>query len=396
MSATDSTEASPDGRRHLPVLDGVRGLAILLVLIHHFTPEGLIRPDATFSLYRWLHLGWTGVDLFFVLSGFLITGILVDARSSPHYYRNFYARRALRIFPLYYGALFLLFVVVPLTLSVGNLWGVARKLLGEHFASYEQVRANQLWLWLYLSNVVTALTGQEWYVAGHFWSLAVEEHFYLVWPLVIRVFPLRWLPVACLGVAMGSLALRVVMLAAGVDAHTLYVLTPCRLDGLALGGWLALAARGSWGLDSLARHTWWVALGCAAALAVGFAVQGSPGRGSPFLATAGFFLLALLFGSLLLHALTAPATSWTGRLFRSTVLCQLGKYSYGLYVLHRLLLMPLRKLLPPEYLADVTGSLGLGLLAFQVVALAASVAVAWLSWHLYEKHFLKLKRYFES
>jgi peptidoglycan/LPS O-acetylase OafA/YrhL len=184
------------------------------------------------------------------------------------------------------------------------------------------------------------------------------------------------------------------MLVAGADPWTLYVLTPCRLDGLALGGWLALVARGQGGLTPLARYAAWAALGCVAALAAGFAAQGSPGHGSPFLATAGFFLLALLFGALLVHALTARATGWTGRLFRSTALCQLGKYSYGIYVLHRPLITPLRKLLPLERLTDFTGSLTLGLLAFQVVALTASVLVAALSYHLYEVHFLKLKRFF--
>src|SRR5438874_11818359 len=136
-----------DGRgtreaKHIPSLDGLRGLAIILVLLFHFTPEGgghtLIGV-----LTRWVsRLGWCGVDLFFVLSGFLITGILFDAKGSPHYFRNFYMRRVLRIFPLYYGVLLVVFIIVPLfkTMTADD-W---------------RLMNNQHWLWLYAANIPPA------------------------------------------------------------------------------------------------------------------------------------------------------------------------------------------------------------------------------------------------
>src|SRR4051812_39004746 len=110
MSTTGASRRAHEG--FIPALDGLRGIAILLVLFHHFT---IYRPDR--GLDKWLAnipaAGWIGVDVFFVLSGFLITGILLDARDRRHYFRNFYARRALRIFPLYYLVVFVGLILLP-------------------------------------------------------------------------------------------------------------------------------------------------------------------------------------------------------------------------------------------------------------------------------------------
>ncbi|HEV2844590.1 MAG TPA: acyltransferase, partial [Thermoanaerobaculia bacterium] len=216
----------------LPALDGLRGLAILLVLLLHFTVYG--GPPATEGIdklfYRAAQAGWIGVDLFFVLSGFLITGILYDAKGGENYFRSFYARRVLRIFPLYYGALAVFLLLVP------------------------ALRPGSFWHWTYLSNVQIAREGwPDSGALGHFWSLAVEEQFYLFWPVAVLLLARRSLMAACWVCLAGSLLLRVGLHLADQETAA-FVLTPARLDSLAAGALLALAARGPEGLAPVARR----------------------------------------------------------------------------------------------------------------------------------------------
>ena len=157
-------------RPHIPALDGLRGLAIVLVLIRHFMPWHPTKVLAEQLLNGFLAMGWVGVDIFFVLSGFLITGILVDAKQSSHYFRNFYCVLRLRIFPLYYAMVLLCTAILPAL----RIWPEGRP-AGSSF-----------WWWTYLSNIPAAFYPEMkpgW--LGVFWSLAVEQHFYLVWPVVI-------------------------------------------------------------------------------------------------------------------------------------------------------------------------------------------------------------------
>src|SRR5919112_3639916 len=149
---------------HVPVLDGVRGLAILLVLFRHTSRWMHAEPGAGSAVYAMLSSGWVGVDLFFVLSGFLITGILVDSRGGEHYFRNFYVRRALRIFPLYYGFLAVVFLVLP-------------QFYGYEGGKFGTLQDNQPWYWGYLVNVLVAARGTDQTPLNttHLWSLAVEE-----------------------------------------------------------------------------------------------------------------------------------------------------------------------------------------------------------------------------
>ncbi len=156
--------------QHIPALDGIRGIAILVVMMHHFTVYGgMASTNALDRAFRTLTLpGWVGVDLFFVLSGFLITGILYDAKEKRHYFRTFYMRRVLHIFPLYYVVLVIVFLIAPRLFTAD--------------AALQSFTGEQWWYWTYLSNVSTALSGWHEYLAfGHFWSLAVEEQFYLLW-----------------------------------------------------------------------------------------------------------------------------------------------------------------------------------------------------------------------
>src|SRR5262249_55951728 len=219
---------------YLRELDGVRGVAILLVMLFHFgavVSEGGAPTGAASKLVqRAVGAGWCGVDLFFVLSGFLITGILYDTKGQPGYYRTFYARRTVRIFPLYYGLLVASFLVRP--------WAGLGPPAPEGY---------QGWFWLYLANVLRVVHGGE--ACGrleHFWSLAVEEHFYLIWPFVVRTLGRAALLRACVGVGVAALAFRAFAVAKGWP-FAAYMLTPARVDTMAVGAWLALAARGPGG-----------------------------------------------------------------------------------------------------------------------------------------------------
>lgn len=169
LSAHALVSTGSGSRHHLQELDGLRGFAILLVLCSHLVslPPGGRSPFVDRLVGMILGLGWVGVDLFFVLSGFLITGILVQSRGGPHYFRNFYARRSLRIFPLYYLFLAIATFISPLLLSPESILTLPK----EHAWVY----------WLYLSN----FGGKPSEAFAHTWSLAVEEQFYLVWPAIV-------------------------------------------------------------------------------------------------------------------------------------------------------------------------------------------------------------------
>lgn len=218
----------------IPELDGLRGLAIFLVLIcHYFVPVG---PEHSwFVRFGYVtHLGTNGVDLFFVLSGFLIGGILLNSRGSATYYRTFYIRRFHRIFPVYYLWLILFGVATYLAPFWGSFWA----------DKFHAVRP--LWTYfLFLQNfsfIPLFYAFAQAYWLWPMWSLAVEEHFYLVMPLLMRRMTVRRLVYLLLALVLISPFLRAVICKAfawGPSAALLW--TPCRADQLALGVLLAVA-----------------------------------------------------------------------------------------------------------------------------------------------------------
>ena len=220
-------------RGHLPALDGLRGVAVLLVLGFHFLHlDGREELPFDRAVLAAAGAGWCGVDLFFVLSGFLITGILLDAKGSEGWLSTFWTRRALRIFPLHYAYLAALFLVAPWLLPAAGLAVPA---------------TTQAWFWTYSGNVLFALRGTfdgAPSFTAHLWSLAVEEQFYLVWPLVVALLTRRGVAWACLTAIAGAAALRFALLSHGPElANAAYVLMPSRMDALAIGGLAATLAR---------------------------------------------------------------------------------------------------------------------------------------------------------
>lgn len=371
---------------HIPALDGIRGIAILLVLgTHFYNYDGL--PPPTLLVDRALStitaVGWIGVDLFFVLSGFLITGILYDAKGCEHYFRNFYARRVLRIFPVYYVALVVFLVVLPY-IDPDN-----RRLLA--------LQADSFWYWTYLTNVRIALAGFPWFGAlGHFWSLAIEEQFYLAWPAVVFLFGRSNLIRVCLLCIGAAFALRLLLILGGYGTAA-YVLTPARMDALAMGACIALIARGPGGLAPLARVAQPVAIVSAAVLIAIFVWRQGLLPWDPLMKTIGHTLLGTLFSAMLVLALMSRDQAAWGRVCTSSTLRFFGRYSYGLYVFHH----PILYFSPATWLfldqvPLVFGSLLLKKLVFVSALMTVSIGLALLSWHLYEMRCLKLKRLFEA
>jgi peptidoglycan/LPS O-acetylase OafA/YrhL len=375
----------PSLRGHLPVLDGVRGLAVTMVLVFHFvgtmTPTNWVEQ----SIVGVTKYGALGVDLFFVLSGFLITGILYDSRDDPNYFRNFFMRRVLRIFPLYYGVLVLVFLVAPL---IPMLRGPTLDYLLER----------QAWAWLYGINFYIAKQG-DWSFSylNHFWSLSVEEHFYLFWPFVVLLLARRprVLIAASLAIALGAVLARTSGSLAGLSWWTTVVFTPFQLGGLALGGFMALMVRRTGGVERLMQALPRVLIVTGVLLAATLVWTRLVSRQELELvgsARSGLYLV--LLACLLLWVLTAPERSATSRFFSHRFMVLLGTYSYGLYVYHHFISYYLTVNRVELQVADWLGSHG-GAVALQAtLGMLASLVLAYLSYELYEKRFLQLKRLF--
>lgn len=377
----------PRSAVHIPALDGLRGLAILLVLAAHFAgPERYTKSGLIYS--RLVGAGWTGVDLFFVLSGFLITGILYDSKEGPDYFRNFYIRRALRIFPLYYGMLFCYFILVP-------------HLKHNISPGYRQILSIQPWCWLYGTNILMAIRNAWCFDAtgvhlGHFWSLAVEEHFYLVWPVLVFTLRRRMMMWVCAAAIVFALAFRVAIWWAGVPALASYVATPCRIDALAMGGLIALLSRNP--RQGLHRYRG-VVLHGTLILGVVLVMMLLWMRGlwweHPVVRTVGFTIIAAFYACFLSLIVLAPSGTVLASCFSNQAMRTLGRYSYGLYVLHVPVSVAVGKYVQQAidpyvhvYIANR--------IIFSVVMMVICLAAAAASFYLVEAHFLRLKRFFPS
>ena len=362
---------------HVRSLDGFRGMAFLLVFLRHFTLTSHTGSRAMAGAMAVGQGGWIGVDLFFALSGLLITGILLDTREQPGYFRKFYARRALRIFPLYYGVALLLLALTPV---LHLKWRLGHLLYLIYAGNFAMSRDPTLAL---VAPDVQLL---------HLWSLAVEEQFYLLWPLVVFLAPgRRRLAQVCVGLSLLGLGLRAVFVLTiphGDAYGWCYEMLPTHMDGLLYGSLAAIAvrSRATATVQTMARRLLAVAVIALAAVygAVGFNLY------SGVMVLAGFPVLAVLFTTVLVVALE-PGT-WASRLGSWPVLRFFGKYSYGMYVFHILLSPALSRY--QGRLQAALHSVVLGGLAYILLTLVGTCVVAVLSYQLYEKHWLRLKRYF--
>jgi len=360
-------------------LDGLRGLAIGGVLAAHFLNAWPGRTALDRAVVGALGLGWAGVDLFFVLSGLLITGILVDALGGRGWWTSFLARRALRIFPLYWLALALFGLVGPAA-GLIDPWTFGRW---------------GWWYWSYLGNWAFAAQ-QVIPPLSHFWSLGVEEQFYLGWPAVVWLARGRRLGQVALGlVLLGPVARAVIVYGSGWPPGSAFRVTPGRMDELALGALLAVLLRSSAGRAGLLR-AWRPA---ALAGALGFVALGLGNDGfdmhRPALEIWSHTLLGLGFGGLVAGVVCTEGTaSALQRLLSLRPLQALGRYSYGIYVIHYFVhLAALRWLRASEAGAALLASRA-GYVVYAAAGAAVTCSLAALSWHLVEQRFLALKRFF--
>lgn len=341
--------------KKIPQLDAVRGIAVLLVLLHNT------------DVYPSLHLGliagngWMGVDLFFVLSGFLITGILLDTKQSERCFQNFYARRCLRIWPLYYSALLFMFVIVPLLHP-----SEAHAIFGA--------RSSPWWAYpLFLQNFLIPIPTSAAGLLGVTWSLAVEEQFYLVWPLVVRFCTKSQLCRIAAAVICLSPVLRFYL---SLHQVNIYSNTFCRLDGLMAGALLAVVVRSAGFQPSRFLTRAWILFLVSVPLALGIEIFHARWIGFSVVAAASVsFVYLALFST----------QKWLQAILTNRPLVYTGTISYGIYILEKI---PL----------DVAKVLHLDGHPFLSLALttAATYTLATVSWKFLEKPFLKLKRYFET
>jgi peptidoglycan/LPS O-acetylase OafA/YrhL len=357
--AANSISAKPAGRTgHMRQLDGLRFVAVAAVAWHHWLPRH------TFGLPL-----WSGVHLFFVLSGFLITGILLDAKMADSQVgpgrtlRIFYARRVLRIFPLYYAVL-----AAASVLNVSDL------------------RSHWFWHAAFASNYFFLFKVHGWYgLISHLWTLSVEEQFYLCWPLIILFVAVRRLPVVFGGFALVSLVYRLLarIYFANGDLHEIATLG-C-LDGFAIGALLAYYARvPNEGFRALLarRH---LLLGLLVAV---YATMNWSGQLAATAGAVSFTVLYLIYG-IVIYDCSVGATGVFALVLDRRVPRYLGTISYGLYLFHNF------ALLPAMFTVDFLGlALPPGSAWWPVLFAFWTVALASLSWHVFEKPINGLKRKF--
>lgn len=358
---------------YIKELDGLRGVAIVLVLIHHFWPS-----TGYWSRFEDVaRLGWIGVDLFFVISGFLITGILLETAGKDGYYRNFYARRALRIFPLYYLFLAFVYTTIPF-FQDGNYWQT----------SLVTGSGSPLWYICYLGNVREALLGKSpAYYLAPLWSLAIEEQFYLSFPLLVASLSRRGLATVLWMIVFFAPIFRFATIRLYPPNDLIqYVSTFSRADEIALGCLLAVWFRSSQEMLPRASATAFVLL-MLAVLSVTFHFSWLD-RALPFCRSAGYSLTGFAAFAVVLWVMQNRGSLATG-VFRFRPLCFVGMICYGIYLLHR----------PAETCLSVVLWLfnidcDPGSLYLLGAKFAAAVLLATASWYVVEKPFLRLKHLF--
>ena len=293
----------------------------------------------------------------------------------------------LRVWPLYYGVLIAVFIMGP-TSGLNGLNGM------------KELSAEQGWLWAYGSNLILALRDRwflraEWLEMGHFWSLAVEEHFYLVWPFLVYFLDRRRLAAVCLAGILLTAPIRYALLRLGVSEISIYVLTPCRMDALLIGGLLAMMVRWSGGPRRLLIPARWCTSLALLAIVVTLCHDGA--WLNPYgwrMQQMGYSGLASAFGGLLILVLNArPGGTWHA-VWTSAPLRMLGRYSYGLYVYHCLFGRLIEERLRPLYAGPTQTATLLSLLTLAATSLALFLLVAAASYQIIEMPFLRLKRHF--
>jgi peptidoglycan/LPS O-acetylase OafA/YrhL len=356
-------EAPAKRSERLPELDGLRGIAILQVVLWHYALLEPLHGSFVYYVLKLLRLSWSGVDLFFVLSGFLIGGILLDARESPNYFKTFYIRRFCRIFPLYY-------LVVAVLLAGQTFFASSPVFKGTfHWPVYAA----------YLQNFWSAATGS---LGPAFlavtWSLAVEEQFYLSLPMLIRITSAKILPWILTGIVVLTPLIRTYVFDHYGGGVACYVLPFCRTDSLCLGVLGALLVRSPVAMKAAEQSRRVInLLFCVVSAGVIWFLFEHPSPMTKVMSGAGYTLLAIFYWMVLLKGILQP-DGVIARILRLRALQQLGILAYGVYLFHQPVMMICNGNTPPQFAT---------LSAYSTVALAfvLTIVLAKISWHFFEK-----------
>ncbi len=344
---------------HRIQLDSIRALAVILVMIQHFDPGTI----------HWVELGFAGVRVFFVLSGFLITGILLRARQTAEIdriskwrvLRNFYARRFLRIFPVYY-------LVILLTWLAGI--GPMRESVGWHLS--------------YLSNIYFYRRGDGNFSVTHLWSLAVEEQFYLLWPLLILFLPRKWLVGAIVSAICIGPLFRTAIVLLGGNAWQASVLMPACLDALGMGALVAILS--FLGRDKLKRGLLNASLALGAILYLGSAVAGHFSHAAAW--TVPYGVSVALWSAWLIDGAYSGIGGTMGRILSFRPAVYLGTISYGVYLIHNFVPVEVNRVFGFSPAHEMPMPIR------PIIMFLVTVLLASLSWYGFERPINALKRFF--
>jgi peptidoglycan/LPS O-acetylase OafA/YrhL len=357
-------------RSHYPALDGLRGVAILLVVLYH-----------NFGFIKQSYFGWLGVDLFFVLSGFLITSILLKDIGKPGYLKNFFIRRILRIFPLYYLILIIFLILFP-------LFGLYKKEL-HYFTQH------QWWLWTYLQNWLYSfyLISDAKFLT-HLWSLAVEEQFYLLWPFIILLVkkPKRLLFIMVLMLLLVITARSVIWFYRVEDLNytTLYTFT--RIDGICIGSIIALLMK--YKPDMIGKNMTAIVLFLAVINFIFYFINQNGNYSYPYFAFVGYTTFCAMFGLLLHEVVINDDKYFANRILSFRPLIFFGKISYGFYVYH----WPVYIMVNTFFLNFLKNNTGFGdyyvRAGSSLLSTILAIIISVISYYFFEKYFLTLKNKF--
>lgn len=364
---------------HLIQLDGLRGIAVLLVCIAHFYQVDELNLYETNKYvgiisFKLSQIGLRGVDLFFILSGYLITRILITTKESANYFLSFYMRRFFRIFPLYYFVLFLSFFILPNFIYLND--------------ANQQIIEHQWKLWSYTSNMFF-LHPVDWDIStfpnfGHFWSLAVEEHFYIFWPFLVyfankNVKIFMW--------CIFFISLFTWILGFYIPYFNWTTLNYSSV--LAIGGLIAyyeLFEKEKIFSYYAKIKKYWIYIFILLLISA-FIPRSFEEFGHFFM-----FVVSLFFFSTLV--VITIFSNIFNKTFSNSVLVFIGKISYGIYVYHGLLRPYFKVWFYEPLLLNIHNGIIVSIL-HTIISTSISVCIAYLSWQFFEKHVIKLKRYFQ-
>ena len=351
-------------------MDGLRGIAILLVVFYH-----------NFGFVKYFFFGWIGVDLFFVLSGFLITDILLNTVNKPGYFKNFYAKRVLRIFPLYYLSLIIFLLILPRI-----------KDFPLDFSFYIE---HQWWFWTYLQNwfLIFHNVGNTTTAIQHYWSLAVEEQFYIVWPFVIFLIRKPKILLAIAGLLLTAvICTRLYMWTIQIkDLNYFGLYTYTRIDGICIGSMLAILHFMK--SPFIKKYFTGLVLLLAALNFIFYFVNKQYQFTYPYLAIVGYTTFAMLF-AIVVYEVIQGENKVMNLLLNIKPLRFFGKISYGLYIFHWPVYLILYAWAEEQIRSMATLSDNILAIVVSVVLTIIGIAISIISFYTFERYFLKKKKAF--